>query len=113
MKKLKILAPALLAFAVAGCGGKSAQEDIASNYCPTPLTVKDASHLTHFKDGPGRDPRDIVFEADIGNASASCSISKNQLQVDLNVRVATLPGPSVEAGAARGPYFARVIGPGR
>jgi hypothetical protein len=111
MKKLKILAPALLALAVAGCSGKSPKEDIASNYCPTPLTVKDASHLTHFKDGPGRDPRDIVFEADIGNASASCSVSKNQLQVDLNVRVAAVAGPSVEPGETRVPYFVRVIGP--
>ena len=112
MKKLEILTPALLALVLAGCGGKSQKEDVASSYCPTPLTVADAAHLTRFKDGPGRDPRDIVFEADIGNASVSCSVSKNQLQVDLNVRVAAAAGPSVAPGETRVPYFVRVIGPG-
>jgi len=111
MKKLTILTPALLVLVLAGCGGKSSKEDIASNYCPTPLTVQDASHLTRFKDGPGRDPRDIVFEADIGGASVACSVSKNQLQVDLTVRVAATAGPSVAPGQTRVPYFVRVIGP--
>jgi len=111
MKKLTILTPALLVLVLAGCGGKSSKEDIASNYCPTPLTVQDAQHLTRFKDGPGRDPRDIVFEADIGGASVACSVAKNQLQVDLTVRVAATAGPSVAPGQTRVPYFVRVIGP--
>ena len=111
MKKLTILTPALLVLVLAGCGGKSSKEDIASNYCPTPLTVQDTQHLTRFKDGPGRDPRDIVFEADIGGASVACSVSKNQLQVDLTVRVAATAGPSVAPGQTRVPYFVRVIGP--
>jgi hypothetical protein len=111
MKNLTILTPALLVLILAGCGGKSSKDDIASNYCPTPLTVQDAAHLTRFKDGPGRDPRDIVFEADIGGASVTCSISKNQLQVDLTVRVAATAGPSVAQGQTRVPYFVRVIGP--
>jgi len=111
MKKMKILSPALLALILAGCGGKSDKEDVATNYCPTPLTVQDASHLTRFKDGPGRDPRDIVFEADIGNASVTCSVAKNQLQVDMVVRVAATAGPSVVQGQTRVPYFVRVISP--
>lgn len=111
MKKVKVLAPALLALAIAGCGGRSAKEDIATDYCPTPLMVQDASHITRFKDGPGRDPRDVVFEADIGNATVACSITKNQLQVDLNVRVAATAGPSVAPGETQVPYFVRVIGP--
>jgi hypothetical protein len=111
MKKLTVLTPALLVLVVAGCGGKSSKDDIASNYCPTPLTVQDASHLTRFKDGPGRDPRDIVFEADIGNASVSCALGKNQLQVDMVVRVTAAAGPSVTQGETRVPYFVRVIGP--
>ena len=112
MKKTTILTPALLVLVLAGCGGKSSKENVASNYCPTPLTVQDASHLTRFKDGPGRDPRDIVFEADIGGASVACSVNKNQLQVDLTVRVAATAGPSVTSGQTRVPYFVRVIGPG-
>jgi hypothetical protein len=109
MKKLTILTPTLLVLVLAGCGGKSSKDDIVSNYCPTPLTVQDAAHLTRFKEGPGRDPRDIVFEADIGGASVSCSLGKNQLQVDLTVRVAATAGPSVAPGQTRVPYFVRVI----
>jgi hypothetical protein len=111
MKKLQILAPALAVLVLTGCGGKSAKEDIAANYCPSPLTVQDAAHLTRFKDGPGRDPRDIVFEADIGNATVACSVGKNQMQVDLTVRVAATAGPSITPGQTMVPYFVRVIGP--
>lgn len=111
MKKTSILAAAVLALALAGCGGRSAKEVTAADYCPTPLSVQDASHLTRFKDGPGRDPRDIVFEADIGNASVACSLAKNQLQVDLTLRVAAAAGPAVMPGETRVPYFVRVLGP--
>ena len=54
-------APVALALFLSACGGKS--EDSATAYCPAPFTVQDAGRLTHFKDGPGRDPRDVEYEA--------------------------------------------------
>ena len=66
------------------------------SYCPPPLTVADAQRLTHFKDGPGRDPRDIAYEAALVNAGTSCSLGRGQMDVTLVMRIAVNAGPSVE-----------------
>jgi hypothetical protein len=110
MKKANLFLPIALALALTGCGS-SDKANIASDYCLMPLTVQDTAHITHFKPGAGRDPRDIVFEADIGNASVACSVSKNQLEINMVVRVSVAAGPAVAEGQTRVPYFVRVIGP--
>jgi len=104
-------APVLLALiaAVAGCGGRSAREQAAAIYCPNPFTVEDAQNLTRFKPGPGRDPRDIEFEATLAGASAACAIGHGRLDVDLRMRIVANAGPSVGSGLSSVPYFVRVI----
>ena len=101
-------APVALALLLAACGGKS--EDSATAYCPAPFTVQDAGRLTHFRDGPGRDPRDVEYEAVLTGAGTKCSLRRNQMDVTLVMRVAATAGPSVVAGQTRVPYFVRVIG---
>ena len=49
--------------------------DASVVYCPQPLTVADAQRLTRFKDGPGRDPRDVVFEAALVASGTTCELS--------------------------------------
>jgi hypothetical protein len=102
------LAPVLLALALAGCGS-SARTQMAAAYCPSPLTVQDAQRLTRFKEGPGRDPRDIVYEATLVGAATACKVSRGQMDVDLVMRVAVNAGPSVGTGVASVPYFVRLI----
>ncbi len=101
-------APVALALLVSACGGKS--EDSATAYCPAPFTVQDAGRLTHFKEGPGRGPRDVEYEAALTGAGTKCSLRRNQMDVTLIMRVAVSAGPSVVAGQTRVPYFVRVIG---
>jgi hypothetical protein len=102
------LALAALALAATGCG-RSAKEEIAATYCPTPFSVQDAVSLTRFGPGPGRDPNDVVFEAGIGEASSACKLGKTQMELTLNVQVAAVAGPAVGGGAVSVPYFVRVI----
>lgn len=104
--KFVVLAPALLALTLAGCGGGSSE---ASYFCPEPFTVQDAERLTHFKDGPGRDPRDIAYEASVVGAATKCSASRNQIEVTLFLRISASAGPSVGAGRTSIPYFVRVL----
>jgi hypothetical protein len=99
---------AVLSLAVAGCG-RSAKEEMAASYCPIPFTVQDAVSLTRFGPGPGRDPRDIVFEAGLGDATSECALGKNLMTLTLRVTVAASAGPAVGAGAVSVPYFVRVI----
>ena len=98
----------VLALALGGCGG-SAKKQLAATYCPSPLTVQDASHLTRFKPGPGRDPRDVMFEASLINSATACSVGKDRMDVELKILVAVNAGPSVGVGTSSVPYFVRVV----
>ena len=104
--KFVVFGPALLALTLAACGS-STPEVVYS--CPQTFTVQDAERLTHFKDGPGRDPRDIAYEAAIVGASTKCSLNRNQLDVTLYLRVSASAGPSASAGRTSVPYFVRVL----
>lgn len=110
--KIAFLAPVALTLSLGACGwfgGGSRSDDVGNVYCPTPLTVQDAARITHFKDGSGRDPRDIAYEATLIASGTTCELSRGQLNVNLVMRISVNAGPSVGAGATRVPYFVRVI----
>jgi hypothetical protein len=114
-RNLVLAAPLALAVALGlgacGGGGGSSSEAVRA-YCPAPLTVQDAQRLTHFKEGAGRDPRDIAFEAAITASGTTCEFSRGQMTVNLIMRVTATAGPSVDPGVTRVPYFVRVINAG-
>ena len=95
-----------LAVTLAACGGGT-PEVVYS--CPQPFTVQDAGRLTHLKDGPGRDPRDIAYEASIVGSATKCSLSRNRVDVTLFLRISVSAGPSAGAGRTSVPYFVRVL----
>ncbi|MFI5001548.1 MAG: hypothetical protein ACHQK9_16850 [Reyranellales bacterium] len=108
LRKLVLLAPVALALALVGCG-RSGEEVAAGNYCPSSLTVQDAQRLTRFKAGPGRDPRDVMFEASLLGAGTACKVSRNRMDVDVVLRIAVNAGPSVGTGVTQVPFFVRVL----
>ena len=110
-RKFSLLAPLALALSLGACGwfGSSKSDDSSSVYCPAPLTFADAQRLTRFKEGPGRDPRDIVFEAALIASGTTCELMRNQLNVNVIMRISVNAGPSVGAGTTQVPYFVRVI----
>jgi len=101
---------AVVTLALAGCGSSSRDREAAS-ICPQPLTVQDAQRITRFKEGAGRDPRDVVFEAALVGASTKCQMGRNKLEVDVVIRIAVDAGPSVGVGVTRVPFFVRVLDP--
>ena len=103
---------AAVALALTGCGGPSKKEMAAASYCPQPLTVQDAQRLTRFKPGSGRDPRDVVFEAQMLGVVTKCSMGRNNMEVDVVMRIAVNAGPSIGNGVTQVPFFVRVLGPG-
>lgn len=109
-KTRSVLAPIALAMAVplAACGGGSAEIPV---YCPTAFTVQDADRLTHFREGAGRDPRDIAYEAALSGASTSCEARRGVVTVTLLMRISAAAGPSVAPGTTSVPYFVRLLDP--
>lgn len=107
--KFVVLASALLALTLAGCGGGTPE---ASYLCPQPFTVQDAERLTHFQDGPGRDPRDIAYEASIIGSGTKCTATRNRVDVTLFLRISANAGPSPGTGRTSVPYFVRVLDSG-
>ena len=95
-----------LALALAGCGSS---DNLNDYYCPQPFTVQDAGSLTHFKDGPGRDPRDIAYEASLVGSRATCKSSRTAIEVTLFVGITANAGPSLGTGPVGVPYFVRVL----
>ena len=107
--KFVVFSPALLALTLAACGGGTPEVTYA---CPQPFTVQDAERLTHFKDGAGRDPRDIAYEASIIGSATKCSLSRNRVDVTLFLRLSVSAGPAAGAGRTSVPYFVRVLDSG-
>ena len=107
--RLEFAAPLVLALALSGCGGKSKDEAVAGSYCPNPFLVQDVQSLTRFKPGPGRDPRDIAFQASITGTGVSCEVGRDKLEVTLKLRISANAGPSVAGGTTSVPYFVRLI----
>jgi len=105
--KLKFAALASVLLALGGCGGGTPTGP--QIVCPPPLTVADAGRLTRFKDGAGRDPRDIAYEAALLNTASACKVGNNVLDVTLVMIISVTAGPSVTAGQTSVPYFVRVI----
>jgi hypothetical protein len=101
-------APLAVALGLGACGGGDSVE-VGRAYCPPPLTVQDAQQLTRFREGPGRDPRDIAFEAAITASGTACELSRSQMTVNLIMRITAQAGPSVGQGVTQVPYFVRVI----
>lgn len=103
---------AVVALVLTGCGGRSAKERDAASYCPQALTVQDAQRITRFREGAGRDPRDVVFEASMLGAGTACTMGRNKLEVEVVMRIAVNAGPSVAGGVTRVPFFVRVLDAG-
>jgi hypothetical protein len=101
-------APLALALGLGACGGGDSEE-VGRAYCPPPLTVQDAQRLTHFKEGAGRDPRDIAYEAAITASGTTCELTRNQMNINLIMRITATAGPSVDPGVTQVPYFVRVL----
>lgn len=104
-----LLAALALPLALAACGGGGKTDETAQAYCPQPMTVGDAQRITRFRDGAGRDPRDVVFEASLAASGTQCVRRANEMEIDLVLRIVATAGPSVAAGSHAVPYFVRVL----
>lgn len=99
-----------LALALASCGG---EEEILVLTCPQVLIVEEASDLTLYTPGEGRDMLDVRFGVGIQAVEWVCEFYADENKVDVEVRfgMRALRGPAAEGSVARFPYFAAVADP--
>ncbi|HZD25563.1 MAG TPA: hypothetical protein VE631_04825 [Alphaproteobacteria bacterium] len=100
-------AAALALLALAGCSsfGKETRP------CPRVSMLKDASRITQYRPGPGRDLTDVVAEAGIASLQATCDYDDDDhvLQVVTTINLAASRGPAFRGGSASFPFFVAVV----
>ncbi len=106
-----LLASALVAAGLAGCGPSVAERSNLRASCPQAMRVQDAATLTRFKPGAGRDRTDVLFQADIGKVDVACSPRKNRVDVDLTLQIVVAEGPALKERVANLGYFVRLLDP--
>jgi hypothetical protein len=98
------VAAALAAAGLAGCAGKNPPRP-----CPPVLIPRDAGTLTKFRPGPGRDPTDVLYEAQIADFVGSCSFARSgAATVEVKVTLDIRRGPANSTGSADFVYFAAI-----
>ena len=103
---------AVLIGALSSCG--LFQEDTPPQPCPRVLTHQDATKLTRFREGPGRDLIDVEFEAEIIDARGGCihdiddETRTGTLDIELIIEVVVARGPADTDREASFGYFVAI-----
>lgn len=105
----RILLVALLALAVSGCANPFKKKEPLP--CPSALIVKDASRKIVYRDGPGRDITDVLFEASLPRIVVSCSYDDRGVEMTTALTIIAARGPADTTRRASIRYFAAVIDP--
>jgi hypothetical protein len=104
---VRLVAAGILVALVAGCSGDDAK-DLAP--CPSAQVMGEPSELTRFREGPGRDPTDILFEAAFTRVVGECSYDDDggEIDIELNVVIDILRGQANRDGDVSFRYFVAV-----
>lgn len=108
------VAAALAGVALLGCSSAPPPPD-----CPRVSVLNEASTLTRFAPGPGRDLVDVDYRAEIADLRSGCRFATEEKQQIDKLVVAVAPvfmatrGPANESGRADFEYFVSVVGAGK
>lgn len=95
-----------------GLGACTYFEETYQPPCPRAAVVDDAKAVFSFRDGPGRDLTDILYEGLIVGVGGDCSYHEDgYVEADLSVRFNLSVGPALEDGIGRWEYFVAILDP--
>ncbi len=99
---------AAAAMILAACGAISREPP---GPCPRVSIVSDASQLTQFRDGPGEDLIDILYNADITRIDMSCTYNRAGTEVDStsSIRMLVARGPASNVTEATVSFFVAIV----
>jgi len=102
------LAALALTLIAAGCSSKKPEPA-----CPRGVIPADASTVTRFRDGPGRDLTDVLVTANILNILVDqCKYDKNSVEVtNFQIAITADRGPADRSKAADFEYWIAIVDP--
>jgi hypothetical protein len=92
---LRFLALAALLAPLAACGPSASERVTAAQLCPKALRVQDASTLTRFQPGRGRDATDTLVQATMSDIVVACAARRDRVEVDIVFEVRVAEGPAL------------------
>src|SRR5919108_1084891 len=75
--------------------------------CPRAVVGDGAGRLTRF-DGGGKDPTNVLFEAEIGDLAGSCIYDDTEISVEMQIQILASRGPAATDDNANLNYFVAV-----
>lgn len=75
--------------------------------CPRAVVGEGAGRLTRF-DGGGKDPTNVLFEAEIADLAGTCIYDDTEISVDLQIQIVAGRGPAATDDDAKVNYFVAV-----
>ena len=104
-----LLAP-LIVFVVGGCtdlfGNRAPKES-----CPRISILSDAAQATVFRDGAGRDLRDVRFQARFGKIAANCDIEEGRVDMRASIKLVAARGPASTESVGQFTFFVALTDP--
>jgi len=77
--------------------------------CPRVSLLNEAAKLTQYRDGPGRDLIDVLYEARVHDVNWACGYSDNRLRIEAKIDLVAQRGPASKGANAQVPYFVAII----
>lgn len=92
---------------LAACANDEEQDTVP---CPAAKVLAQPSELTRFRDGSGRDPIDVRFEARMMRVIGECGYDTDggDIDVELDITMDVLRGPALSDGKIAYRYFVAV-----
>jgi hypothetical protein len=75
--------------------------------CPRAVVGEGAGRLTRF-DGSGKDPTNVLFEAEIADLAGSCIYDDTEISVEMQIQIVAGRGPAATDDDAKVNYFVAV-----
>lgn len=91
---------------LSACAFFSPQE---AKVCPRVSLLNEAVTMTRYKDGPGRDLIDVLYEAKVHDVNWTCKFLDNRMRVEAAIDIVAQRGPASKGGNAQVPFFVAII----
>jgi hypothetical protein len=96
-----------LALLLSGCGMFQREDP---RPCPRVAILSDASLITLYRPGEGRDLTDIAYEARITRLSSRCAYRGDKLRSEVKIEILAERGPGAEKRQTSLPFFVSIVG---